>query len=429
MKLGRNDPCHCGSGKKYKKCCMEKDEEISRTQQEQMLEDDEDFDEDDDEDDLTFRADDSALPPMLMPKDENQIDLELFDDNDYDDGDDGDDTMAIENETAKRRWQEFAKENYEGKIALFLKTLDEPQLMDDQMAFDMLDTLRAETSKHNERDRYDAAVAQLRERLPKVYAKGAHFYLENCITNAVIAGRFERIPPLLNELAQRARSDIDNFNNAVTQLAYHGQLAMLIDAMPIAWPEVRESREVVPWGIDEVADQSVQFLVFDYVEKYGVEASGYSGLFERAKFYCAVEPERLTKFIALLAGQSERQWTPDDFTFEPKTRKSRSRYNDEPKGIQIPKNIRENLFELSLEFQGYVRRELNVPLIKSELGRGHIVQYLTERLASRLEPRRSMLEAAMNVPKPKTRPPEFYLRGDENSVNWLCPDRETFITF
>ncbi|GBF74859.1 hypothetical protein PA598K_03228 [Paenibacillus sp. 598K] len=25
-KLGRNDPCHCGSGKKYKKCCLEADE-------------------------------------------------------------------------------------------------------------------------------------------------------------------------------------------------------------------------------------------------------------------------------------------------------------------------------------------------------------------------------------------------------------------
>lgn len=26
-KIGRNDPCHCGSGKKYKKCCMAKDED------------------------------------------------------------------------------------------------------------------------------------------------------------------------------------------------------------------------------------------------------------------------------------------------------------------------------------------------------------------------------------------------------------------
>src|SRR5690625_1398166 len=26
-KIGRNDPCHCGSGKKYKRCCLEKDEQ------------------------------------------------------------------------------------------------------------------------------------------------------------------------------------------------------------------------------------------------------------------------------------------------------------------------------------------------------------------------------------------------------------------
>ena len=25
-KAGRNDPCHCGSGKKYKKCCQPKEQ-------------------------------------------------------------------------------------------------------------------------------------------------------------------------------------------------------------------------------------------------------------------------------------------------------------------------------------------------------------------------------------------------------------------
>lgn len=28
--LGRNDPCHCGSGKKYKQCHLEKDEQAAR---------------------------------------------------------------------------------------------------------------------------------------------------------------------------------------------------------------------------------------------------------------------------------------------------------------------------------------------------------------------------------------------------------------
>ena len=30
-KIGRNDPCPCGSGKKYKHCCLRRDEETSRT--------------------------------------------------------------------------------------------------------------------------------------------------------------------------------------------------------------------------------------------------------------------------------------------------------------------------------------------------------------------------------------------------------------
>ena len=25
IKVGRNDPCPCGSGKKYKNCCLDKD--------------------------------------------------------------------------------------------------------------------------------------------------------------------------------------------------------------------------------------------------------------------------------------------------------------------------------------------------------------------------------------------------------------------
>jgi tetratricopeptide (TPR) repeat protein len=31
IKIGRNDPCHCGSGQKYKRCCQEKDEATERT--------------------------------------------------------------------------------------------------------------------------------------------------------------------------------------------------------------------------------------------------------------------------------------------------------------------------------------------------------------------------------------------------------------
>ena len=36
FKLGRNNPCPCGSGKKYKKCCLPKDEEKKRNRYEMV---------------------------------------------------------------------------------------------------------------------------------------------------------------------------------------------------------------------------------------------------------------------------------------------------------------------------------------------------------------------------------------------------------
>ena len=35
MKIGRNDSCHCGSGKKYKKCCLEADAQSTSISQAQ----------------------------------------------------------------------------------------------------------------------------------------------------------------------------------------------------------------------------------------------------------------------------------------------------------------------------------------------------------------------------------------------------------
>ncbi len=31
--VGRNEPCPCGSGKKYKKCCLDRDEALARQTQ------------------------------------------------------------------------------------------------------------------------------------------------------------------------------------------------------------------------------------------------------------------------------------------------------------------------------------------------------------------------------------------------------------
>ena len=36
-KIGRNDPCLCGSNKKFKKCCIDRIEELKKEQQEKRM--------------------------------------------------------------------------------------------------------------------------------------------------------------------------------------------------------------------------------------------------------------------------------------------------------------------------------------------------------------------------------------------------------
>ena len=94
---GRNDPCPCGSGKKYKRCCLEKDAELRRSEAETSF----------------------SMPPPLMPEPRpprlspskhplsssppppRDPHLQALDDH----------------------WQEFAEADYESRIALFLRPL------------------------------------------------------------------------------------------------------------------------------------------------------------------------------------------------------------------------------------------------------------------------------------------------------------------
>src|SRR5215813_10388259 len=111
MNIGRNDPCHCSSGKKYKKCCLEKDEEARRKE--------------------------AAPPPAPSHNKASDPQIEAW----------------------NARYKEFEASDYEAQIALFKRTLDDVELMDGEMAFEMLSGLFEQSAESNERS--------LRERLPE----------------------------------------------------------------------------------------------------------------------------------------------------------------------------------------------------------------------------------------------------------------------
>ncbi len=392
MKLGRNDLCHCGSGKKYKKCCLQKDEEAEHnariaTQSPPLI---------------------PALPPLP------RVELPPLDPQ-----------IEARNAAFDARWEEFEKQDYEGQIALFLKTLDEKELMDDEMAFEMVDLLYIKSTEHNDRERYNTLLDTFQERLPEVYAENAAFYLHRQINNALAMGRHATLSRFTQALAKVADEDFETFIRVEATLAYHGQLALLVEMSHLAWPRVRDAQDILSWAIHDFAQRAHGYLIFDYVERVATPTPADPVLKAQLEYYEKIIPERVSQYFALLTGSVERSWTMSDFQFKPFQAHARNTFDeDEDEDLEEEEErepldeARQNLHDLSVEFLGFLRREESVPYTKAELGRQEIVHYLLDRFDGRLEPRRSMLDTVLRK-KPKSKP----IRRPPEHI--LCPDRQT----
>jgi hypothetical protein len=103
----------------------------------------------------------------------------------------------------------FERADYEGKFNLFNRSLDDPNLMDGELAFEMLHDLFRCTIQHGERNRFDTLVESLRERLPETDAAEASYFLNWRIMNALVGARSEDVAALFIELAPLAGKNIN----------------------------------------------------------------------------------------------------------------------------------------------------------------------------------------------------------------------------
>lgn len=396
---GRNDQCPCGSGKKYKKCCLEKD----RNETNLKIKDEQFELAPVKSDHLSAGISESI--PTPVPKPAKPVDPHVA--------------------ALNARWDEFEKEDDEGCREVFLKTLDEPELMDDEMAFEMLSRLYEIASKSGERDRFVELIDLLRERLPEVYNKNRKYYLQWRIAMAVAGYQAERLREFTREMAETAGEDVDNYLRVVNLLAYHGELAALSEASRIAWPLIKTSINIL-WGQSDFANWGVDCAIFERLESSQQLDGLDPQLVEQAKFY--FEDLRLNHFedyVAHLSGSATRVWSLEDFDFKTTRRSKREQRdgfdddNDDQSSNDDPGM--EALAHLLDEFAGYAHRQEGISYTKASLALKNIFRYLMQRHEGELEPRQSMFDAVMNPrkkpkPKPKPRQPDHP----------LCPDCVTF---
>jgi SEC-C motif len=407
MKSGRNDQCPCGSGKKYKKCCLGKDQQASLTQT-AVIE-----------------------PPPLSVAPPRPVSFGTRQNSKPSEPPSparaakASTTPTPHDPVTERGnilWREFQSQTGEDRIAVFLKTVEDAEVMDHELAFEMLNILHEDAAKSGDRTRFAELVGALRERHPEVYDQGAHYYLSWRLLDALVEGLQEVVPSLARDLAVRAGRDIDVFNRAREALGYHGQLDVLVEALRIAWPFVKSSDQIVPWGISEFAERGVSHEIYDYLEHTASADPADPVLLDRVKYF--VENPRedyLREFIGDVTGKSGRNWQADDFALRAPRKSNRKDWNEdwdtESEERQTPDQGADNLSRLINAFVGYLRREEGVPFPRGELVRQELYRYFMRRNEGDLDPRPSMLEAAMNPTLKLPKPPR--------PAHPLCPERVT----
>lgn len=396
MNAGRNDPCPCGSGKKFKKCCLTKSQSgssgmpggdsvasVSPLPSRNPLP----------------RA--KSPPPRVVTPSRTPRPVDPV------------------QERWEARWKEFESQEWEGRKSVFLQSLDEKELMPDEIAFEMLNQLHTDAVLHGERARFAEPVGALAQRQPEVYQQGAHYYLSWQLQDA-LAESPQDVLRLARELAARAGQEIDTFNRSLRDLEYHGHLAEVVEAMRIAWPLVQSSSGIFPWGISEFGETGVRYEIYNYLEHTPSPDPHDRGLLDRIKFFIAdPDLDRLAELIGDFAGTSAPPWRVEDFALTPVRKKRRDDWDDEEDEDQESRDPgAQNLSRLISQFVGYLRRVEGVPYPKGELIRDELFRYFIRRHEGDLDPKPSMLEQAMH-PKKKLPPPP-------KPGHLLCPERVTF---
>lgn len=164
MKAGRNDPCPCGSGKKYKKCCLSRDQEAvakeaaateaaareaaTKTPPSSLI--------------VPARPVASAMPrpaepawPTVPARAEKAPAPAPPPD------------PITEKQDAL--WKKFESQTGEDRVATFLEALDDAEVMSDDLAFEMLQVIHPDAVVSDRRARLAECVDALRQRRPEIF--------------------------------------------------------------------------------------------------------------------------------------------------------------------------------------------------------------------------------------------------------------------
>lgn len=353
-KISRNEPCPCGSGRKYKRCCLPR-EEAARTAQ--------------------LDAGRARLAGVAVLADEewDARDEPLVDpyDQPYDQMDwlDSDARFAL---ATARYWDDFFVEYYgatlDQQLAMIRRAIAEAPDLSHAYAAEIVPPLTHHLRTAGRIDDIEDLLARLDDRSPELAAasRGFSHYcrLMNALTRAGTHADDDfdvDIEAHLTALAHAAGEHHEYFLGAVHALMYHGRTSHIVAACRIAWPRVQAADNVAPSVRAAVRSSAIAVALDDFLANHDA--------WDETAFLAHIAPFHVPAM--------QPWWCDAVAQRNPATRRALSRADLLP--YRITAASRRALELLLLQFADALHTRWAWPRSRAELAREALAELLAEQ--------------------------------------------------
>lgn len=372
-KINRNDPCHCGSGKKYKKCCLRKDEDGRRLENNLKA-------------DFVPNASDEywEAEPFegkhqgYMPED-NEDDLfgpcdEVVDDDDEEEEEEEERVQlsSEENQLIDDWWQQYnTMKDPDILCAHVEKFLDDhPHLV---TALDLhkepLLKLKEMYTRKRRYDEYPALLSRLRTEFPAAYQKSDGYLDNHLITHLIINNRKEEVRQHLEFFRQHPAKEPDILFEVIDFLSCWNCLDILSELVPEIYRKLSSSPNIFFGHI--IMGTVVPIALTPHLDK-GLDAADPHAVAADMKKYddyidpSWTDPEFIQKRIDLILDEHQ-QW---DIAKCKTRQRTINRYDD-----------------ICAHFMGWLAANKDLDWLAADFHRRMVLEYLAHALPEKKKPR------------------------------------------
>lgn len=335
---GRNDPCPCGSGKKYKKCCWAKDKAEQQAKQAVV-----------NKPPVTKSVQDewveTDLPPLFNPpKPEPEPDPLIEQFNTF--------------------WEAFEDASYEERWQLLDDLwVNQPELLDGELIFETGNRLFGQAVNKDDVARFSRFLDQIETVTPEAYHDELAYILDWRIQIALLEQDRAAVQHYFDQFSPLVGDKLDQYYRVISALLYHGELEILLTGMRQARPYVAKGGDLVPWAyqefVDKLASLEILFLAKNNPEATA-EAPELKGRF--GEYELTISPEGMNLRLDYLTGRKWPTWTLADFE------------RLAGKGKKDPNNSH---FTYLLDaFLHYAHYEERVPFTRAGMAQQELAEYL-----------------------------------------------------